>query len=357
MARRSGILLTLFSLTAALAVPTLASAVSAESKVSVGSPVTPYLPNARQRARAGHGRQPPDVLAAGANDLVDSAPCNGSSCDLTPDIGISGIYFSLNEGATWVQPTYTGLTAQNGTDPGRSHPHPARVLRERHELPRRPGAGVRPPPGRQRDFSWANGSRLYYANLAFPIPGRAPFNGASAAAVSRTDNVAAAAAGVQSAWMDPVIVSRQNAALLSDKEDIWADNAASSPLLRQRLCLQHRLPQRRRPARADRALGLQRRREHLAAAPAHLGDQQRPVGRPPGLRGPHRQHRRGLRRLGGRRRRPERVLPGPLVRRRQQLREAPAGRHRAPTSACSTRCRAASCSTGSPAPAPTASPA
>jgi hypothetical protein len=167
------------------------------------------------------------VLAAGGNDLVDSAPCNGSSCDLTPDIGISGIYFSLDGGTSWIQPTYTGLTAQTGT----THIGPIHTLPNYFENGMSSHGdpavafGPRPGPG---GFSWANGSRLYYANLAFPLTGQTPFKGSSAAVVSRTDNVAAAAAGDQSAWMAPVIVSRQNAALLTDKEDIWADNASSS---------------------------------------------------------------------------------------------------------------------------------
>jgi hypothetical protein len=227
MIRRVATLIALLSLGAALAVPA-AGAQTAETLVSVAGPTTPYLPNAVNEPALAIDANHPQILAGGANDLVDSAPCNGSSCDLTPDIGISGIYFSLNEGASWIQPTYTGLTAQDGTG---THVGPIHTLPGYFENGMSshgdPALAFGPKPG-PNGFSWANGSRLYYANLAFPIPGRAPFTGASAAVVSRTDDVAAAAANDQSAWMDPVIVTRQNSALLSDKEDIWADNAASS---------------------------------------------------------------------------------------------------------------------------------
>jgi len=228
MTRRVALLVPLVSFAAVAAFTTPAGAVSADSKVSVGSPTTPYLPNGQNEPALAMDANHPAVLVAGANDLVDNAPCNGSSCDLTPDIGISGVYFSFDSGTTWTQPTYTGLTAQNGTThvgdihtlPGylehgmSSHGDPAVAF------------GPRPGPG---GFSWANGSRLYYGNLAFNLSTSPGFKGASAAVVSRTDNVQAAAAGDQSAWMDPVIVTRQNSALLSDKDDIWADNAASSP--------------------------------------------------------------------------------------------------------------------------------
>jgi len=225
--RRLAKLLALVSVTAALAVPVTAGAQTAETLVSVAGPTTPYLPNAVNEPALAIDANHPDVLAAGANDLVDSAPCKGSSCDLTPDIGISGIYFSLNGGESWTQPTYSGLTAQNGT----THVGPIHTLPNYFENGMSshgdPALAFGPKPGPD-GFSWTNGSRLYYANLAFPLTGQMPFSGFVAATVSRTDDAAAAAAGDQNAWKAPVIVTRQSNTTFSDKEDIWADNASSS---------------------------------------------------------------------------------------------------------------------------------
>ena len=142
--------------------------------------------------------------------------------------------------ATWTQPTYTGLSARGclgvrrpATRAARPTTGPIGTLPNyaEHGLVSDgdPAVAFGPQPTAGGGFSYANGSRLYYANLTSAIPGTAPFKGAEAIAVSHTDDVAAAATGSNAAWSDPVIASRQTSALFSDKEQVWADNAASSP--------------------------------------------------------------------------------------------------------------------------------
>jgi hypothetical protein len=89
--------------------------------------------------------------------------------------------------------------------------------------------GPRPGPG---GFSWDNGSRLYFANLtsnASAERSEQGFKGFEAIAVSLTDNPQAAAANTKRAWMPPVVISKQSSTTFSDKEQVWADNASSSP--------------------------------------------------------------------------------------------------------------------------------
>ena len=235
--RASGFMqLAVLAVVATGALPATASAQSPDAKVSVAGPPTPYLPNGVNEPALAIDANHPAVLAAGANDLVDSAPCNGSSCDLTPDIGISGVYFSLNGGGSWVQPTYPhGLTAQTGT----THVGPIHTLPNYFENGMSshgdPAVAFGPRPGANGRFSWGNGSRLYYANLTSNVGAtrsEQAFRGFEAIAVSRTDDPQTASAGGpagKAAWKPPVIISRQSSTTFSDKEQIWADNASSSP--------------------------------------------------------------------------------------------------------------------------------
>lgn len=241
----------LFLLTGLLAVllmsaTLVASAYSPDTRVSVGSPPAPFSQNKQNEPAIAVDANHQNVLVSGSNDEIDMEACNAgtdNTCPFTPGVGVSGIYFSFDSGTSWVQPTYSGWTGRDclgvpgNTDPP-CQPHVGRI----GTLPKYyenglvsdgdPALAFGPKPDASGHFSWANGSRLYYVNLTSNFANNKrdeTFKGYEAIAVSRTDNVQAAAAGDANAWFDPVIVSKQSSTTFSDKEQLWADNAASSP--------------------------------------------------------------------------------------------------------------------------------
>ncbi len=248
MAKRSSLFFLLLStalmaLVAATAIP--AYAFNPDTRVAVGSPPTPFSQNKQNEPALAVDANHPNVLVAGSNDNIDMEACNAgtdNTCPFTPGVGSSGVYFSFDSGTTWTQPTYQngGLTARNclgvvgDTDPACT-PTVGPIGTLPHYFDNNlvsdgdPALAFGPVPDASGHFAWSNGSRLYYANLTSPVPGTAPFPGFEAVAVSRTDDVQAAAAGNASAWKAPVIVSKQSSTTFSDKEQVWADNAASSP--------------------------------------------------------------------------------------------------------------------------------
>ena len=227
----------------------LAGAAGTSNLVNTGSPVTPFSENKQNEPAVAIDANHTNVLAAGANDNIDLEACNAASdtsCPFTNGVGVSGIYFSFDSGKSWTQPTYTGLSARSCQGlPGPSDPPCTPVVGPIGTIPwyyenglvsdGDPAVAFGPKPGPNGTFSWANGSRLYYANLTSSLSAvrsEAAFKGFEAIAVSRTDNAALAATGGaagKAAWMPPVLISKQSSTTFSDKEQVWADNATSSP--------------------------------------------------------------------------------------------------------------------------------
>jgi hypothetical protein len=208
--------------------------------VSVGSPSTPFSQNKQNEPAVAIDPAHPNVVAAGANDEIDMEGCAAgapNTCPFTPGVGVNGIYFSFTGGSSWSQPTYSGWSARDclGPAPCSAHIGPIGTVPGFVEAGLTgdgdPALSFGPRPDAQGHFAWANGSRLYYASLAsnFPNAASETFRGAEAITVSRTDDVAAAAAGSNAAWQGPVIVSRQSSTTFSDKEQISTDSSTSSP--------------------------------------------------------------------------------------------------------------------------------
>jgi hypothetical protein len=234
----------------------LVAAVSAfafnpDGRVSVGSPARPFSQNKQNEPALAVDANSPNILVAGANDEIDMEACNAgadNTCPFTPGVGVSGVFFSFDSGDTWTQPTYSGLTARGCLGAvGAGDPDCTPVAGPIGTLPwyyenglvsdGDPAVAIGPKPG-AGGFSWANGERLYFANLTANLGATrtdAVFRGPEAIAVSRTDDMRAAASGDKNAWCvgaagcAPVLISRQSSTTFSDKEQIWADNASSSP--------------------------------------------------------------------------------------------------------------------------------
>ncbi len=231
-----------------------ALAFNADTRVAIGSPQSPFSANKQNEPAVAIDADHPSVLAAGANDNIDMEACNAgtdNTCPFTEGVGVSGVSFSFNNGDSWIQPTYSGFSARVGVDGscvGQVGPDPGCVPLTPDQggkigtLPGYYEAGLVSdgdpavafgPVFRNGSFSWANGSRLYYANLTSNFPGRQAFKGFEAIAVSRIDGPAStgltqAIVSDQANWKAPVIASKQNSALFGDKEQVWADNASSS---------------------------------------------------------------------------------------------------------------------------------
>ena len=229
-----------------------ASAANAQtvSLVTSGSPMGNTPQNHQNEPAVAMDANSPNILVAGSNDFVDEQACpkplainDGTCLDRATGVGVSGVYFSFDSGHTWTQPTYNGWTTAECDPlvPCKGHTGPIHTLPDYFESQLvsfgDPAVAMGPIPGKNGKFSWANGERVYYGNLttafstqvefSFPNP---VFNGFVGVAVSRLDNPTPTSILEQSSWKPPVIVSsRQGQTSFQDKDQIWADNASSSP--------------------------------------------------------------------------------------------------------------------------------
>jgi hypothetical protein len=232
-------------LAAAPLAPALAQPTATASRVSNGTPATTTPENHQNEPSLAVDAHQPNVLVSGWNDFGDAIPCpqqtatqDGTCLAGPPGLGLSGVGFSFDSGRTWVQPTYTGWTGRlcppDPDCPGQFGPIGTLPWYYEEGLSSGgdPAVAIGPRPG-AHGFSWANGSRVYYSDLVSTISGAFPSHQqlkGGGIALSRLDNPTPSRVLQKSSWMRPVIINTRNSqTAFEDKDQIWADNASSSP--------------------------------------------------------------------------------------------------------------------------------
>ena len=165
------------------------------------------------------------ALIAGSNDEIDEPLCRTSAtgtgaCPFAPNVGTSGVYFSLDRGVHWTQPSFTESASGVGSCEGRViHTLPGYCEQNLESLGD-PNLAVGPARGSDGRFSLANGSVVYYANLAMAASGA----GLPSISISRSIDDGAS-------WKAPVTVSTSsdNPVDFNDKINVWADANPKSP--------------------------------------------------------------------------------------------------------------------------------
>src|SRR5438874_8367977 len=219
--------LALLASMAVVLISTTGAFAQTSSRVTAGGPAGNTPQTHQNEPAVALDANSPNVLVAGSNDFVDEQACpqplavnRGTCLDRATGVGVSGVYFSFDSGHTWAQPAYTGWTTADcdPLTPCKGHPGPIHTLPWYYESQLvsfgDPAVAVGPVRGSNGKFSWSNGQRVYYANLAtafsttvefsFPNP---VFHGVVGVAVSRLDNPSLTSVADKNSWKPPVIVS------------------------------------------------------------------------------------------------------------------------------------------------------
>ena len=195
-------------------VPALAATLDFDRQTNLVQP-TPF-PQSKQNEPA-IAQNPKNAmnLVAGANDEIDEKPCTDSGCPFITGVGLSGVYFSFDGGASWHQPAYpAGGNNTTSFNCGLIHTLPGFGKL----------AGQLGIPGLASDgdptLAFNLDGVVFYGSLAGV---RGVATNSELLTVSRSRDGG-------KTWSDPVLASdRTNPVDFNDKINLWVDRSPSSP--------------------------------------------------------------------------------------------------------------------------------